>query len=262
MTCHSENLPPETQWPHCQFSLLVVEKLSLPKEPAEGCEGAHLPFTALDLIHWKISTYRLLICFNLLAESCFINISLTSSWNPHPYSSLFELRIIDRCLCRMIQWLCSCSHRLTRQEKAHGDVFGECAIPEPIPTSVFCCDCQVIPAEEGPFTALWLCCCGPLMKGARARSLQEINFSVGILCSEWGLARIIDWPRVWNSNSLFFLAEAMLQVHKRQQSVYIRNCQQYKAYCSCCFPWNKSTHREVTGCDKKKKIKKIEIAKS
>lgn len=121
---------------------------------------------------------------------------------------------------------------------------------------IFCCDCQVTLGEEGSFPTLCFWPCGPLMKGASARSLKEITFSVGILCSETGLARIIDRPRGWNSNSFFFLTEAVLQVHKRQQSVCIRSCQHYKGYCSCCFPWNKGTHTGITGCDKKEEIAK------
>lgn len=51
---------------------------------------------------------------------------------------------------------------------------------------VFCCDCQVPLREEGPLTASCFCCCSPKMKGAGTGSLQEITFSVGVLCLEQG----------------------------------------------------------------------------
>lgn len=117
--------------------------------------------------------------------------------------------------------------------------------------SFFCYDCQVPLGEEGPLTASCFCCCGPEIKGAGAGSLQEITFSVGILCLERGLQTdqeggiqigSFSWRRrcfKCTKGSGVSVSEAVV-------------CQQYKRYCSCCSPWNKSTCMGITGCDKKR----------
>lgn len=91
----------------------------------------------------------------------------------------------------------------------------------PFPCLLFSAPPQVPLGEEGPVTAFVLLLLWPCDERGWCWVTAGNNF----LC--WDIVfrvRATDWPRGWNSNRLFFLEEAMLQVHKRQRCICISSC--------------------------------------
>lgn len=148
----------------------------------------------------------------------------------------------DSPLCSMMEGLCSCSCRVTGWEKAHSDQMLLVNVPSqsPFPCLLFLLWLPGTPGEGRTCNSNM-----PLLLWPRdERGWCWVTAGNNFLC--WDIvfgARVLDWPRGWNSSSFSWRRWCFKCTKGSSVSVSeAAVCQQYKRYCSCCLPWNKSTY--------------------
>lgn len=177
------------------------------------------------------------------------DMSLSRSWNSHPQCSVDST--LQTALC-VAQW----SGSVPVHAESQG--VNRCSWWMCLPRAHSHVSCVLLwlPGTTGggrTFNSIMLLLLWPRDERGWCWVTAGNNF----LC--WDIVfgeRALDWPRGWNSNRLFFLEERPCFKCTKGSGVSVSEavvCQQYKRYCSCCSPWNKSTRMGITGCDKKKR---------